>query len=401
MKKAEIVIVGGGAAGNQLAHVLSRAGTKAVIVDSQPEPVELPPLTDGLFADELTVAPLPVPEGITRIEGTASRVEQGAVHLEGGRVIEADVVVIATGLAPRTAPIAGAHTVSSLESARALREAVLTGAPIRLGVLGSGFLALEIARSAADRGVDVSVHLRGDLPVPHCSPQLGQVLVDINADAGVAFVPSDPAPEPASADVWAAAVGSQPVLPECPWPQTLSGRLAVDEGLQAAPGVYAIGDCAEPVEGPSAGMAEYGAEPQALSQGLWLGQMLTGQTKDSAWRDVPSHWSFQGSTRVFTDGAAYRSCDPTPVVLGSPEDGRGQLLFFSGPDDDSIMLRAETVGMPPAHNAAKRLLAPVLADGLDAIAEGREIPGALTRAEASEPGFDMRKRSRQTGAHAV
>ena len=64
MKKSDIVIVGAGAAGTQVAQVLSRAGKTAVLVDPRDEPVELPPLTDGLFGEALTITPLPVPEGI-------------------------------------------------------------------------------------------------------------------------------------------------------------------------------------------------------------------------------------------------------------------------------------------------------------------------------------------------
>ncbi len=415
VKKSDIVIIGGGAAGSQIAQVLSRAGKTAVIVDPRDEPVELPPLTDGLFGDELTVTPLPVPPGTARITAEAVRVEQGAVHLADGRVLEAESIVIATGLSPRRSPIPGGYTVGSLPEAQALRAAVLgtesanptpeasveggapkpTGSLPRLGVLGSGFLALEIARSAADRGVEVSLHLRGDLPLPGTSPELGRAVLALNEAAGVRCVPHDPNPDVASADVWAAAVGSRPVLPECSWPLTFSGRLAVGADLQVVPGVWAVGDCAEPVEGPNAGLGDGGAEPTALSQGLWLGRVLAGEDVDARWHEVPSRWSFQGTTRVFTAGASYSACDPNPVALGDIRAGRGQLLFFSGPEDDSVVLRVETIGLPPAHNAAKRLLGPVLAEGLDAIAEGHQMPGAVTRKEAEAPDFDMRRRVRQ------
>lgn len=397
VKKSDIVIVGAGAAGTQVAQVLSRAGKTAVLVDPRDEPVELPPLTDGLFGEALTVTPLPVPEGIQRMTAEAVRVEQGAVHLADGGVLEAESIVIATGLAPRPSPIPGGFTVGSLPQAQALRDAVVGGGDSlpRLGVLGSGFLALEIARSAADRGAEVSLHLRGDLPLPGTSPELGQAVMGLNKAAGVRFVPRDPNPDDAAADVWAVAVGSRPVVPDCPWPLTFSGRLAVGADLQVVPGVWAIGDCAEPVEGPSSGLGDGGAEPTALSQGLWLGRVLAGEDVDAVWREVPSRWSFQGTTRVFTAGAAHSACHPDPVTLGDPRGGRGQLLFFSGPHDDSVLLRVETIGMPPAHNAAKRLLGPVLSEGLDAIAEGRQLPGSVTRAEAAAPDFDMRKRSRQ------
>lgn len=397
VKKSDIVIVGAGAAGTQVAQVLSRAGKTAVLVDPRDEPVELPPLTDGLFGEALTITPLPVPEGIQRMTAEAVRVEQGAVHLADGRVLQAESIVIATGLTPRPSPIPGGFTVGSLPGAQALRDAVVgRGDPLpRLGVLGSGFLALEIARSAADLGAEVALHLRGDLPLPGASPELGRAVLELNEAAGVRFVPRDPNPDAASADVWAAAVGSRPVVPDCPWPLTFSGRLAVGADLQVVPGVWAIGDCAEPVEGPNAGLGDGGAEPTALSQGLWLGRVLASDDADAVWREVPSRWSFQGTTRVFTAGAAYRVCDPTPVVLGDPAAGRGQLLFFSGPHDDSVLVRVETIGLPPAHNAAKRLLGSVLAEGLDAIADGRDLPGAVTRAEAAAPDFDMRARSRQ------
>ena len=117
------------------------------------------------------------------------------------------------------------------------------------------------------------------------------------------------------------------------------------------------------------------AEAAATSMGRWLGAVLgekatgeraagqhpTGQhpagqhptKKERTWTDIPWHWSFQGSVRIFTAGHNLSATTGEPVVLGDPT-RKAQWLFFT---PDGTLARVETLNNPGAHNAAKRVLA--------------------------------------------
>lgn len=404
-----IVIVGGGAAGTACAQALSAAGGRAVLIDARPEPAELPPLSKSLFADDLDLRPHPreLP-GIEALAGTVERIAEDAVHLADGTAVPYGTLVLATGLRPRPAPPAlrGAHLVSDAEAARGLRAQ----APGReLGILGSGFLALEAARGAADAGLTPTVHLRGALPLPGLHPHTARAVRDLHAAAGVRFAPYDPEPAPAAHPLWLAAVGAEPALPPLPqgWQSDVRGFAEVDAWLRiigAGGRAYAIGDAAHVLRGPMAGYPPTAAESVALSQGAWLGARLADPRLGggdepgpdepgageavAAWTDVPWHWSFQGPVRVFTAGMPASSADPDAVIVGDLSVGRGQALLFESRGDDAELVGAETLGPPPAHTAARRVLAARLEGGAG---EGR---AQLTRGEAAREGFDLRQWAR-------
>ncbi|MFE1173001.1 NAD(P)/FAD-dependent oxidoreductase [Streptomyces sp. NPDC058773] len=112
------------------------------------------------------------------------------VLLDGGRSLTTDGLVIATGATPRRLPgpvPAGTHTLRTVEDAQALR-AELTRGPVRVVVIGGGFIGAEVASSCARLGHDVTVVEAAPLPLV---PQLGEAMAEIcaalHADHGVAL----------------------------------------------------------------------------------------------------------------------------------------------------------------------------------------------------------------------
>ena len=383
-----VVIIGGGAAGTACAHSFVQTIAQVesgmadecgvTVVDRLEQPVELPPLSKSLAAQELSLVPHVLGENVIRVQGTVSKVRPAESSDRARYIVEttagelpADAVVYATGLTPRT-PAFDALTVYDRASATRAHQAIRALEPgTSVGVLGSGFLALEIARGLADAGHHPHVYLRGDRPLPKVSAHLAQAVVALHEH--VTFVPHTPEPDPSQHPLWFAAVGATsagPALPSAktnpnsnPEPSLAGYPVSPDLQVAGLPGVYAIGDCACVEEGPMKGIEP--AEAAATSMGRWLGAVLGEQAagkraaggkalaEDATWVDVPWHWSFQGSVRIFTVGHNLSATTGEPVLLGDPT-RKAQWLFFT---PDGTLARVETLNNPSAHNAAKRVLA--------------------------------------------
>lgn len=392
-----VVIIGGGAAGTACAHSFVQTISQAesgmadecgvTVVDPLEQPVELPPLSKSLAAQELSLVPHVLGENVVRMQGAVSKVRPAEPSDRARYIVEttagelpADAVVYATGLTPRV-PAFDALTVYDRASATRAHQAIHALAPgTSVGVLGSGFLALEIARGLADAGHRPHVYLRGGRPLPKVSAHLAQAVVALHEQT--TFVPHTPEPDPSLHPLWFAAVGATsagPALPSAktnpkfnpePNPEPSPAGYPVGPDLQVAglPGVYAIGDCARVEEGPMKGIEP--AEAAATSMGRWLGTVLGEQAEgkrgtrqqpadqqptkeEPIWTDVPWHWSFQGSVRIFTVGHNLSATTGEPVLLGDPT-RKAQWLFFT---PDGTLARVETLNNPCAHNAAKRVLA--------------------------------------------
>lgn len=424
------VVVGAGAAGTALARAWAAAGPRTghlTLIDSRADPVELPPLSKSLFDPEAEPArlwPADRPGGLAdgaqdgaprvrRRTGTVTRIDEsvpepalpgaapdrpaaGAIHLDDGTTVTYDVLVLATGMRPRPVPAAldgvRALRIFDADSALAARAALGLGpghvAPVRdIGVLGSGYLALEMARAAAEAGAHPTVHLRGQLPVTSLSTPMRLALCELHSAAGVAFAAHDPAPAAGAHALWLVATGAVPALPPGlpdEWQRTPQGHLLVDRRLRVAGAggeVYAIGDIARLIDDAE---PAYGSESLANGQGAWLGTRLAERAQPAGtaavWCELGWHWSFQGPLRLFTVGEPGGTAETAavPIVLGDLGSGDGQVLLFGGADPHAPLTGVETLGAPAAHNAAKKALA----------LAGDE---RITRAEAASAGFELKR----------
>ncbi|MCT1889865.1 FAD-dependent oxidoreductase [Brevibacterium luteolum] len=361
-----LAIIGAGLAGTECARAYVGGGGTAdvILIDPRPVPSELPPLSKTLFADELNHVPLLRPDGIRLVEGEVTKVEADGrgLHLADGQRIDCNALVVAAGLRARRPqtelPGGPVHTIRSAADAEAIRAA--TGDNADIGVLGSGYLALEAARSAADAGHRVTVYLRGDRPlIGRHHEAIGRALMERHAKAGVNFLlDADPSDYTAH-DVWIAAIGGAALTATLPeeWDRDASGHLLVDGSLRLtidgkpAENVWALGDIAHLASGPLADVGPMESEATAASQGTWLGKQLAAGSTDEKWDDVPWHWSFQGPERVFAAGRVTGT--DTAIVSGDEQSGRFQVLHFI----DGVLSGVETLNQPPAHNAARKILA--------------------------------------------
>ena len=167
---ADVLLVGGGVASVRCARTLRREGFDGRILligDEGTPPYNRPPLSKELLRDEVPddlVLAEPARwyerRGVDLLTDTriASLDPEGRVaETQGGRRIDFERCLIATGAAPQRLPVPGAEhamELRTLADARRLRRAALEageGAPAV--VIGGGFIGVEVASSLAALGL--------------------------------------------------------------------------------------------------------------------------------------------------------------------------------------------------------------------------------------------------------
>ena len=171
MSEAGMVIVGAGEAGASAALALREKGWTGAItlIGEQPHaPYELPPLSKAVMtaAGEPSM-PTILDESRMREKAisfrpsscvTSINAEKRCVLVENGTPIPYQKLLIATGARARPLAAAGSAAVLYLRSyadAQKIRARLLPGAHI--GIIGGGFIGLELAASASQRGCRVTV----------------------------------------------------------------------------------------------------------------------------------------------------------------------------------------------------------------------------------------------------
>ena len=228
--------------------------------------------------------------------GVAARlVDPGAktVELVDGDVLEYDDLVLATGSRPFVPPVPGAELAGvHVFRTRADARAILDGATKarRAVVIGGGLLGLEAARGLRERGVRVTVvhladrlmELQLDGPAAGLLERaLRDLRIAVRTSARTTALTGDghvenvvlADGEELSADLVVIAAGIRPEvdLARTAGLEVERGVLVDDELRTSAPGVRAVGECAEHRG------AVYGLWSPLLEQARALGASLAGQ----------------------------------------------------------------------------------------------------------------------------
>jgi NADPH-dependent 2,4-dienoyl-CoA reductase/sulfur reductase-like enzyme len=278
-----VVIVGAGLAGATAAASLRERGFagRIVLFGAQPhQPYELPPLSKGILLGD-TDEPDWVREESsyaaqdidfrpgTMIEEV--RLDERVVIDANGAASAFDQLVLATGMRPRTLPVAGSqlagvHTLRSLDDSLALRARLTPGT--RVVIVGGGWIGCEVAAAARRHEAEVTVVEPLPLPLVRVLGRaVAEVFRDLHAahdvhwklgvgvqgmageDGTVRSVRLDDGTD-LPAEVVIEAIGAAPRLELAERAGlTLADRpvggVAVDAALRtSAPGVYAVGDIA-------------------------------------------------------------------------------------------------------------------------------------------------------------
>lgn len=262
MDAERIVIVGAGLAGAGAAAELREQGFDGdieLIGAEAHAPYIRPPLSKGYLAGDderasFDVHPLGwyAERGIRFVPGsTAVALDREArlVGLAGGDAVGYDRLLLATGSTPNPLPVpggelAGVHLLRTVDQADALHAALAAGGR-RVVLIGSGWIGMEVAATARTLGNEVTVLLRGEVPLAsQLGAELGSDFARLHEENGVALrrgvavrevvgeggsvtgVLLDGG-EVVPADVVVAAVGASPAV-----------ALAASAGLETGDGVH-------------------------------------------------------------------------------------------------------------------------------------------------------------------
>ncbi len=196
------VLVGGGLASARAIEAIREGGHEGpvVLVSADPEPpYDHPPLSKAVLlgAEPLESAYLHPREwyddhGVELrlgVEATALDPARRRLTLADGTEVGWDRLLLATGAEPRRLDIPGAELdgvlyLRDLDDSKAIAERLRPGA--KLAVIGAGWIGAEVAASARQRGLDVTVIDPVAVPLERVlGSEVGAVYRDIHADHGV------------------------------------------------------------------------------------------------------------------------------------------------------------------------------------------------------------------------
>ncbi|MEU0468220.1 FAD-dependent oxidoreductase [Amycolatopsis sp. NPDC006131] len=354
-----IAIAGASLAGLSTARALREAGFdgRVVVVGDEPHrPYDRPPLSKEFLAGTMSAADLALESDDEdldvdwRLGARAVALDPAlrTIVLGSDERITCDGVVLATGARARRLPgepLAGVHTLRTLDDAIALRAELVPGA--RLVVIGAGFIGAEVASTA--RGLGLAVTVVEQQAVPLAGPlgvELGGVCAALHGEHGVELITgvgvagltgaervrsvhlTDGRELPA--DVVVVGVGA---VPNTEW---LAGSgLDAERGVRTdarcatgIPSVVAVGDCAVS-HNPFAG-AEIRLEhwTNALEQPATAAATLLGHEQLPSPR-APYFWSDQYGARLQFAGHR-RDGDRMEIVDGDPAAHRFTAVFRRG-----------------------------------------------------------------------
>jgi nitrite reductase (NADH) large subunit len=368
MARERLVVIGNGMAGLRF---LERLDTHApdrfdvTVVGAEPSPAYNRVLLSSLLAAEIDEAacrfrdrPWYLRQGVRLITGapaTAIDVAEREVVVGDLTTLPFDRLVIASGSTPIRLPkpgmdLPGVITFRDLADVAAIRAAARAGA--RAVVIGGGLLGLEAAYGLARLGIDTTLlHVMDRLMERQLDQRAARLVkaametkgVRVLLEADTAAIEGGGQVEQVRladgrvlpADLVVMAVGVRPHTELARTAGLEVGRgILVDDGMATtAPGIYAIGECAE-----HRGIA-YGLVEPAYEQADTLARRLGGD--DAAYQGSVLATSLKVSgVPVFSAGIVADDAEGEPILFADPSSGTYRKLVIR----DGRMVGALLVG---------------------------------------------------------
>ena len=333
------------------------AGRITLVGAERRMPYDRPPLSKKLLAGEWESERIALrkPDDFAglhldlRLGVAATKLDTAArtLGLDDGTLLAFDGLIIATGAAARRLPgqpdLVGIHELRTLDDALELRDAL--AAMPRVVVIGAGFIGLEVAATARQRGCDVTVLEGATAPLMRgLGAEVGVLVARVHERNGVVVrcgvqvagiegadgrvtgvrLGDDTI---VAADVVLVGVG---VSPATEW--LADSGLEVRDGVVCdttlcvgIPGIYAAGDCARWVnplfgDGPDSPGEEMRVEhwTNAAEQGAAAARNLLAVAAGNAptpYAAVPFFWSDQFDSRIQFLGRVHGD-DEVQIVHG-------------------------------------------------------------------------------------
>jgi 3-phenylpropionate/trans-cinnamate dioxygenase ferredoxin reductase subunit len=382
-----IVIVGAGQAAMQAVDTLRRrgfAGELTLVGDEPSPPYQRPPLSKKYLAgsvdrERLLIRPAAffADHAVTthfghRVTDIARR--ERHVRLDDGRVLPYDALLLATGSRPRPllAPgreLAGVHYLRTIADADRIREECAAGG--RVIIIGGGYIGLEVAATARERGMEVTVlemaprvmsrvtspevsafyeaeHARHGVRI-HCNENVRALHGDARTGR-VRAVLTEEGGEYA-ADLVIAGVGVAPAdeLARAAGLECENGVVTDAHCRTADEAIYAAGDCASHLNRQYGRHMRLESVDNAFEQGTTVALNLLGT--ETVHDKVPWFWSDQFDLKLIIVGvgAGYDSA----IVRGSPATRSFSICYLRGGE----LVALDSINTPKDQMAARKLIA--------------------------------------------
>ena len=382
-----IVIVGGGPAGVGAALARAAAGRRgrdrAASTTRACEPYEKPPLSKAVLTGKAMPqdAPIAGPKGVaganvtlkSRARDSRSTAPAARWSTEAGERIPYDALVLATGSLNRILPMfpAGQPGIYYLRTdAEALALKAHLGLAKSLILIGGGVVGLEIAASAAELGIKVTViEIAPRILARVCDEETSAIIhqrhrdhgVDIRTGtvcAGLQALPDGrlavvtKAGETIAADLIVVGAGAVPdeALAKAAGLAVQDGILVDDRGRTSDPAIFAAGDCTR-FAGPN-GPVRLENWRHAQEHGAVAGRNAAGG--DAAYNAAPSFWSEQYD--LYIQGVGWPVAQPSARVRRKISDKATLLFELDGATHrlcDRHQRAARHRDHPPADRAAR------------------------------------------------
>lgn len=387
----EIVIVGAGQAGAQVAQSLRQGGFEGplrLIGDEPHPPYQRPPLSKKFLAGDIG------PEGLwlrppaffttNKIDHipstTVTAIDRQAKRLQlaNGDTLPYGKLVLATGTNARHLPIDGAdkqgvvtlRTIADVDHIRTRLSDCQN-----LAIIGAGYIGLEVAAVAKALGKDVCVLEAQDRPMKRVVSQTVSDYfaklhtakgIDLRLETGVASLEGGEEVEAVRlsngqsvpADLVLIAVGAEPndQLAADAGLETDNGILVDGAGQTSDPNIYAAGDCTRFYSGRYARSVRMESVQNAIDQAKIVAQALLDGDVD--YDPLPWFWSDQYDTKLQIAGLS-EGYDDT-VVTGNPNSNKFYVAYLK----NGSLIAVDSINSPRSHMMARRVIGEQWRDGL-------------------------------------
>jgi NADPH-dependent 2,4-dienoyl-CoA reductase/sulfur reductase-like enzyme len=402
---SNIVVIGGGPAGVWAAIEAKRrdgAAEVTLVSEEACEPYEKPPLSKAVLlgkakAEDALIAGkggLAAHQVILKTNAHCDAIDRAAgnVMTEAG-ALPYDALVIATGSLMRELPLLPpgmphVHYLRTAAHARALKASLASCR--HLAVIGAGLIGLEVAASAAELGIAVTViEVAPRIMARACDEATGALILAEHRNHGVAFLLATSltrvtpqhdgrialetdSGETLVADLVLVGAGVRP-------DDTIAAAsgLAVQDGIVADaqcrtsdPAIFAAGDCTR-FPGPH-GPVRLENWRHAQDHGALAGRNAAGAS--DAYSPVPSYWTEQYDLYVqgigWPDESAQKNRRPLP--------GKSALLLET---KDGVLTHALGINAQRELAAIRRLIERKVAVDPTALADPTQPFSAMLKAK--------------------
>ena len=382
-----VVIVGGGQAAVQAIDTLRRKGFagKLVLIGDEPWlPYQRPPLSKKYLAgalerERLLLRPQHFYESHSVETRLGRRVEEISrreqrLRLDDGSIVAYDALLIATGSRPRplAAPgtdLEGVHFLRTIADVERIRAECSPGK--RLVIVGGGYIGLEVAATARELGLEVTVLEMADRVMNRVvCPQLSAFYQGEHARHGVRILCNSRVRalaaasgsrrvravlteegEEHAADVVVVGCGVLPAdeLAVAAGLACENGLLVDDRCRTSDPVIFAAGDCTSHPSLHYGRRLRLESVDNAFEQGASAALNLLGL--DTAHDKVPWFWSDQYDLKLIIVGLG-QGYD-TVVMRGDPASHAFSVCYMRGGE----LIAVDSVNSPKDQMAARKLIA--------------------------------------------